>query len=75
VARCAASLGYKRAGLPTRTNSAAAYGSVMHHALTQLHRDLHAGVSFEVAVLRAQENFVHFWSWRLTAYLWPDATR
>lgn len=38
--RCAAQYGYRRAGLASKTNSAAAYGSVMHVAIEVLERRL-----------------------------------
>jgi PD-(D/E)XK nuclease superfamily len=60
-ARCAAQVGYRRAGLPEKTNSAAAYGSVMHHALQVLERDLCGGVPFEAALTHAVETFTWYW--------------
>lgn len=60
-ARCAAQVGYKRAGLPDATNSAAAYGSVMHHALQVLDRELHEGTPFEQALGKTLATFTHFW--------------
>lgn len=60
-ARCAAQVGYKRAGLPDKTNSAAVYGSVMHHALQVLERELHSSTPFEVALRKSLETFAHFW--------------
>lgn len=41
--RCPAEVGYQRAGVPSQTNSAAAYGSVIHHVLQGLERSLHEG--------------------------------
>lgn len=61
-ARCAAQVGYRRAGLPDKTNSAAAYGSVMHHALEVLDRQLHEGTPFEAALNMALETFTYYWS-------------
>ncbi len=61
-ARCAAQYGYQRAGLPSKTNSAAAYGSVMHHALEVLERALHEQVPFEEALARSLETFAHYWN-------------
>ena len=58
----AAEFGYKRAGLPSKTNSAAAYGSVMHHALEVLERALHEHVPFEQALRKSLETFAHYWS-------------
>lgn len=60
--RCAAQYGYQRAGLPSKTNSAAAYGSVMHHSLEVLERALHEGVTFEDALQRSLETFAHYWN-------------
>ena len=72
--RCPAQFGYKRAGLETSTNSAMAYGSVMHHAIqvfeTQLHQARLAHKpktaeyekAFQVSVQTALETFVHFWN-------------
>lgn len=61
-ARCAAQVGYARAGLPEQTNSAAAYGSVMHHSLEVLERELHTGTAFEAALQKSLETFAHYWS-------------
>lgn len=61
--RCSAQVGYQRAGLPSKTNSAAAYGSVMHHAvLVVLERQLAQGVAFEQAVAASVDTFLHYWS-------------
>lgn len=74
LARCPAQYGYRRAGLPSKTNSAAAYGSVMHHALQVLERKLHDAriktepksaayeTAYRQAVHAAKETFVHYWS-------------
>lgn len=61
-ARCAAQVGYKRAGLPDKTNSAAVYGSVMHHALQVLERELNTGTPFETALQKALETFAWYWN-------------
>ena len=61
-ARCAAQFGYRKAGLPSKTNSAAAYGSVMHHALETLERELHLDTPFPDALATALETFAHYWS-------------
>lgn len=62
-ARCAAQVGYKRAGLPSKTNSAAAFGSVVHHSLLQvLERQLAAKVPFEKALADSIATFLYYWS-------------
>lgn len=62
VARCMAQVGYTLAGLPTQTNSAAAYGSVVHHAiLTVLEPQLKADVPFETALRAALDTFAYYW--------------
>ncbi len=54
-------VGYKRAGLPGKTNSAAAYGSVMHHAILQvLERQLAQGTPFDQALRMALDTFAHY---------------
>lgn len=60
-ARCAAQVGYRRAGLPSKTNSAAAFGSVMHHALETLERELHEGTPFEIALRKGLEISTFYW--------------
>ena len=60
-ARCAAQVGYQRAGLPSKTNSAAAFGSVMHHALEVLQRELHDKTPFDLALQKAIETFTFYW--------------
>lgn len=63
MARCMAQVGYARAGLPTQTNSAAAYGSIVHHAaLNVLERQLREKVPFEQALAAALETFAHYWA-------------
>lgn len=61
-ARCPAQYGYKRAGWKDETNSAAAYGSVMHHSLNLLERLIHEKVPFQQAVQQALETFVYYWN-------------
>lgn len=61
MARCMAADGYARAGVPDQTNSAAAFGSVMHAALQVLERERATGTPFAQAVADAIETFVHFW--------------
>jgi hypothetical protein len=53
--------GYSHAGAPTTTNSAAAYGSVMHHALQVFERERAVGVTFELALQKSLDTFVHYW--------------
>lgn len=61
-ARCAAQVGYTRAGWRDDTNSAAAFGSVMHHALHVFERERNTGTDFGDAVQMALETFVHYWN-------------
>jgi hypothetical protein len=61
VSRCAAEEGYRRAGMPMATNSGAAYGSVMHHAVQVLEREVATGTSRQVALQTAIETFAHYW--------------
>lgn len=73
-ARCPAQYGYKRAGWPDKVNSASAYGSVVHHALHALERDLalarqdmdpHSPEytrALREATERAVRTFVHYWN-------------
>jgi PD-(D/E)XK nuclease superfamily len=69
-----AQYGYQRAGAPRKTNSAAAYGSVMHHSLDLLERMIYdarlrhpdprdPAMTEEIrqAVDAAARNFVHYW--------------
>lgn len=72
--RCPAEVGYKRAGVPSKTNSAAAYGSVIHHVLQAMERSLHESrlkyrvkspefhQHFQAAVQVALESFVFYWN-------------
>jgi hypothetical protein len=60
-ARCAYAYGLGRNGVPGRTNSGAAYGSVLHHALQVLERLRAEGVPFEEALARALASFIHYW--------------
>lgn len=71
LARCPAQMGYRKAGLPSKTNSAAAYGSVMHHSIQVLERHLHEArqkpptefaSAYQSAVKSALETFVHYWN-------------
>ena len=57
--RCAAQYGYKRAGIADKSNSASAYGSVMHHAL-QVFERTRITDGFDTAVRSALETFVHY---------------
>lgn len=59
--RCAAQYGYRRAGWREDSNSALAYGSVMHHALLVLETLRAEGKPFEEAVKVATETFTHYW--------------
>lgn len=67
--RCPAEFGYRLAGLPDKSNSAAAYGSVMHYALATYERErvmnIRAGMGLKDAVLEAYrkaiETFVFYW--------------
>lgn len=62
-ARCPASFGYQRAGLPRKQLSATAYGSVIHHALQVFERARHNdGLSYQQAVDLAVETFVYYWN-------------
>ena len=60
-ARCPAAYGYRRAGLPARTNSGAAYGGVIHFVLEAVERQRAEGVPFEEAVESAVASFLHYW--------------
>lgn len=62
LSRCAAQYGYARAGWRDETNSAAAYGSVMHSALQVLEHERAHGTPFEQCVMKALEHFVYYWS-------------
>lgn len=59
--RCSAAYGYKLRGLPTQTNSAAAYGSVVHHAL-QVFERTRVLEGYDIAVQKALETFVFYWN-------------
>ncbi len=59
--RCAAEYGYRRQGLRGETNSAAAYGSVMHHAI-QVFERVRIEEGFDVALQKALETFAHYWN-------------
>lgn len=61
VSRCMQELGLKMAGAPSTTNSAAAYGSVMHHAITIFERELYTGTSKPEALQKAIETFLYYW--------------
>lgn len=60
--RCLAEWGYKRKGLTTTTNSAAAYGSVIHHAIQVFERQVALGTSRKAALQMALETFSFYWS-------------
>jgi hypothetical protein len=60
--RCPAEYGYARAGLPNKTNSAAAFGSVMHVALLQVfERERAMGTPVELATKKALDTFLYYW--------------
>ena len=59
--RCAAQFGYKRRGVANKTNSAAAYGSVIHHALQVFERQMALGTPRRQAQQMALETFIHYW--------------
>lgn len=62
LARCPAMLGYRRAGLPDQSNSASAFGSVMHHCIEAMERMVYADkVPIREAAQRAVETFAHYW--------------
>lgn len=61
LSRCMQEYGLKRAGAPGKTNSAAAYGSVMHHAITAGERAIATGTARASAIAQAQETFVYYW--------------
>lgn len=61
MARCMAEHGYRRAGFQMTTNSAAAYGSVIHHSIQVLERELWTGTPKSVALQKAIETFQYFW--------------
>lgn len=62
LSRCAAQAGYRLKGMRSDTNSAAAYGSVMHSALHVLEQKRAEGVAFEDCVNLALEHFLWYWS-------------
>lgn len=59
--RCPAMVGYKRAGLPDKQTSAAAFGSVMHHAIEVFERERYT-IGFDAALQKALETFVFYWN-------------
>lgn len=59
--RCPAAYGYRRLGWNTKTNSAAAYGSVVHHAL-QVFERCRVIEGYEPALQKALETFVFYWN-------------
>jgi len=62
LARCAAAYGYRRAGVPEQSNSAAVFGTVMHDALHWLERQRAMGMPFEECVQGAIQRFCHYWN-------------
>jgi hypothetical protein len=60
--RCPAAFNYSRLGWPQEQNSAAAYGTVMHHSLLVFERLRAEGASVDSAARSAQETFVHYWN-------------
>lgn len=60
--RCPAAFNYGRLGWPQEQNSAAAYGTVMHHCLLVFERQRAEGASVDAAARSAQETFVHYWN-------------
>ena len=61
MSRCMAEFGYKRAGVANSTNSAAVYGTVMHHSLLVLERQMALGDSEALALNKAIETFIYYW--------------
>ena len=73
LARCPAQYGYRRAGVASSSNSASAYGSVMHYAIHVYERLIHqAKIDYKprseemkaaraLALRTALETFVHYW--------------
>lgn len=59
--RCAARVGYRRAGEHEDSNSAMAFGSVIHFALLALETLRAEGRPFEECVERAVQTFQHYW--------------
>lgn len=59
--RCPAQYGYRLAGLPDKSNSASAYGSVVHHALNVFERHRANGMPIREASQRAVETFLYYW--------------
>jgi hypothetical protein len=59
--RCPAQFGYQRAGMPRKTTSALAYGSVMHHALHVLEDQVANGTNLIDALNIAIETFTTYW--------------
>jgi hypothetical protein len=53
--------GLKRAGVPSTTNSASAYGSVIHHAVQILEREFYTGTPKPEALQKAIETFLYYW--------------
>lgn len=62
LSRCAAAYGYRRAGVPDKTNSAAVFGTVVHDALHWLERERSLGRPFEECVQGATARFLHYWN-------------
>lgn len=61
MSRCMAEYGYKRAGVANSTNSAAVYGTVMHHSLLVFERQMALGDSEALALNKAIETFIYYW--------------
>lgn len=62
LARCAAAYGYRRAGVPDTTNSAAVFGTVVHDVLHWLERERSLGRPFEDCVQGATARFLYYWN-------------
>lgn len=59
--RCAAEYGFRRAGLPQKTNSGTAYGVIMHLAMQRFELSVAEGMSIEEATALAIDTFLHYW--------------
>jgi len=60
--RCAAAFNYRRKGWKEPQTSAAAFGSVVHHALLVFERARTEGTDHATATAMAVETFVHYWN-------------
>jgi len=59
--RCPAEFNFARQGLPNATNSASAFGSVMHNSL-QVFERVRIAENFDSAVKKAIETFRYYWN-------------